>query len=153
MSQLEVEASATARASCDVVWRLVSDATTYPSWGPWEAAGYESPGDTSPHGVGAVQWLRSAERKYLRRATSVERILELEEGRRLVYAVVRGIPVRNYRAEVTLTPTADGTRIRWAATWDSTWAGRVVQRTLRSLYPEIVAGLATAAELQERSAR
>jgi uncharacterized protein YndB with AHSA1/START domain len=151
MSQLEVEAEAIALASCEVVWRLVSDATTYPSWGPWEAAGYESPGDTSPRGVGAVQWLRSADRKFLRRATSVERIVDLEEGRRLVYTVVRGIPVRNYRAEVTLTPTADGTRIHWAATLDSTWPGRVVRRTLRTLYPEIVAGLAAAAESQERS--
>jgi hypothetical protein len=42
--------------------------------------------------------------------TSVEQILETEAGRRLAYTVVGGIPVRNYRAEVTLTPDDGGTR-------------------------------------------
>ena len=59
---------------------------------------------------------------YLRYPISVEKILEAEEGRRLAYTVIGGIPVRNYRAEVTLTPAADGTHVRWAATWDATLA-------------------------------
>jgi hypothetical protein len=33
-----------------------------------------------------------------------------------------------------------------AATWDTTLAGRIVHRSLRKLYPQIVADLATAAE-------
>lgn len=41
--------------------------------------------------------------------------------------------VRNYLAEVTLTPAADGTRVRWAATWDATLADRIVQISLRKL--------------------
>jgi uncharacterized protein YndB with AHSA1/START domain len=146
MTQLRVAAEALAHASPEAIWVLVSDATTYPSWGPWEAGGYRSPGTDSPRGVGAVQWLRSSKRTYGRRPTSVERILEVEEGRRLVYTVVSGIPVRNYRAEVTLTPAAEGTQIRWAATWDPTLAGRIVERTLRTVYPAVVAGLAAAAE-------
>ncbi len=62
--------------------------------------------------------------------------------------MIGGIPVRNYRAEVTLTPAADGTHVRWAATWDATLGGRIVLRTLRKLYPQIVARLVTAAEKQ-----
>src|SRR5262249_16359871 len=77
-----------------------------------------------------------------------EQILEAEEGRRLVYAVIKGMPARNYRAEVTLTPAAGGTHVRWAATWDATPGGRIVLRTLRKLYPQIVADLVTAAEKQ-----
>jgi hypothetical protein len=42
---------------------------------------------------------------------TVEKVLEAERGRRQVYTVVKGIPVRNYRAEVTLSPTGEGTRI------------------------------------------
>ena len=68
---------------------------------------------------------------------------------RLAYTVIAGIPVRNYRAEVTLTPTADGTHVRWAATWDATLAGRIVLRGLRSVYPQIVADLVVAAERQD----
>jgi len=62
--------------------------------------------------------------------------------------VIGGIPVRNYRAEITLTPVAGGTRIRWASSWDATLAGRLVHRSLRQLYPQVVAGLAAAAENQ-----
>ena len=72
----------------------------------------------------------------------------LRKGRRLAYAVIGGIPVRNYRAEVTLTPVAGGTHIRWAATWDATLSGRIVQRGLRTFFPQLLAALVTAAEKQ-----
>ena len=148
MSQLHVEAEGTAQATPGAVWALVSDATRYPEWGPWAAADYQRAGDTSPHGVGAVYWLRSARRAYLRYVTTVEKILDVEEGRRLAYTVIGGVPVRNYRAEVTLTPATGGTRIRWAATWDATLAGRIVQRGLRTFYPQVLAALVAAAEKQ-----
>jgi uncharacterized protein YndB with AHSA1/START domain len=148
MGQLHVEAEQTARAAPEIVWALVSDATTYPRWGPWSEAGYRHPGDASPHGPGAVYWLRSSRRYGLYRPVSIEKILDAEEGWRLAYTVIGGIPVRNYRAEVTLAPAAGGTRIRWAASWDLTLAGRLVHRSLRRLYPQIVAGLAAAAEHQ-----
>jgi uncharacterized protein YndB with AHSA1/START domain len=148
MSQLRIAAEQTARATPEAVWALVSDANRYPEWGPWSAGGYQRPGDTSPRGPGAVQWLRSSHRAYLRYATTIEKILEAEEGRRLVYTVIGGIPVRNYRAEVTLTPAADGTRVRWAAMWDATLSGRIVLRSLRKVYPQIVADLVAAAEKQ-----
>jgi uncharacterized protein YndB with AHSA1/START domain len=151
MDRLHVEAERITRAAPEAVWALVSDATRYPQWGPWSAAGYQRPGDTSPRGAGAVQWLRSSRRAYLRYPVSIEKILEAEEGRRLAYTVIGGIPVRDYHAEVTLTPTADGTRVRWAASWDATLAGRIVRRALRTLYPQIVADLVTAAENEPAS--
>lgn len=148
MDKLHVEAEQTAQAAPAVVWALISDAMRYPQWGPWSEAGYRHPGDTSPGGPGAVYWLRSSRRYGLRHPVSVEKILDAEEGRRLAYTVIGGIPVRNYRAEITLAPVAGGTRIRWAASWDRTLAGRVVQRSLRGSYPQIVADLARAAEKQ-----
>ena len=146
MAQLHVEAEATAKASPETVWALVSDATRYPSWGPWSDGRYQKNGDATPHGVGAVQALRSAQRYRGRYTTSVERILEVEESRRLAYTVVRGIPVRNYRADVTLTPSASGTHIRWAANWDNTVLGRMAWRGLRAFFPEMMTGLVAAAE-------
>ena len=151
MSPLHVEAERTARATPSAVWALVSDASRYPEWGPWSAAGYQRPGDESPRGPGAVQWLRSSHRAYLRQPTSIEKILEVEEDRRLVYTVIGGIPVRNYRAEVILTPVAGGTHVRWAATWDDTLQGRIVHRGLRKYYPQIVADLVAAAEREPGS--
>ncbi len=108
MSRLHIEAEGTAQATPEAVWALVSDATRYPEFGPWSAGGYRRPGEESERGPGAVQWLRSSHRAYLRYATSVEQILAAEEGRLLAYTVIGGIPVRNYRAEVTLTPVAAG---------------------------------------------
>jgi len=139
MTQLQVAADAVAGAAPEVVWALVADADSYCRWGPWSASGYQSPGDEAPGGAGAIRWMRYG------RTTTVEEVLEVEEGRRLAYTVVRGIPVRNYRAEVTLSPAGAGTRIRWVASWDRTLGGRIVHRRLRFLYPEVVARLAAAA--------
>ena len=63
-----------------------------------------------------------------------------------MYTVVKGIPVRNYRAEVTLSPEGEGTHIRWSASWDRTLPGRIVHRRLRSIYPDVVGRLIAAAE-------
>ena len=145
MAQLHVEAEATAKASPETVWALVSDATQYPSLGTVERRPLSETA-RDPAGVGAVQVLRSAQRYLGRHTTSVERILEFEEDRHLAYTVIRGIPVRNYRADVTLTPSAEGTHIRWAADWDNTLLGRVAWRGLRAFYPEMMAGLVAAAE-------
>ena len=146
MAQLHVEASATAKASPETVWALVSDATKYPSWGPWSDGQYKKAGEESPHGVGAVQVLRSAQRYMGRHTTSLEKILEFEEDRHLAYTVIGGIPVRNYRADVTLTPSAEGTHIRWTADWDNTMLGRMAWRGLRTVYPEMMTDLVAAAE-------
>lgn len=153
MNQLHVEADGIASADPAAVWALICDATRYPEWGPWSAAEYQRPGDASPRGAGAVYWLRSSRRAYLRYVTTVEKILEAEEGRHLAYTVIGGIPVRNYRADVTLTPVADGTHIRWSATWDATLAGRIVHRGLRTFYPQMLAELVAAAEEGVRAQR
>ena len=138
MTQLHVEAEGVARAAPQAVWELVANAGSYSQWGPWNASGYSSPGDQN--GVGAVRWFRYG------RTTTVERVLESEPGRRMVYTVVKGIPVRNYRAEVTLTPEGQGTHIRWSASWDRTLGGRMVHRRLRSMYPDIVSRVIAAAD-------
>jgi uncharacterized protein YndB with AHSA1/START domain len=145
MMQMHVEAEGTTRATPEVAWSLIADANTYAKWGPWDASGYESGRNDAEQGVGTVQWFRVG------RTTSVEQTLEIEEGRRFVYTVIRGVPVHNYRAEVTLTPSARGTHIRWAATWDKTLVGRIVHRKLRSFYPEMMAGLVAAADRGDTS--
>jgi len=137
MSKLHVRAEATTRATPQALWALLADATTYAQWGPWNTSGYEDP---NARGVGALRFMRYGRR------TTVERILELVEGRRLAYNVERGIPVRNYRAVVVLTPADGGTHVDWSAEWDSTLLGRAVQRKLRTLYPDVMTRLVAAAE-------
>jgi hypothetical protein len=91
-------------------------------------------------GAGVIRWMRYG------RTTTVEKVLESERARRLVYAVVKGIPVRNYRAEVSLSPEGESTHIHWTATWDRTLPGRIVHRRLRTIYPDVVSRLIAAAE-------
>ena len=88
VTRLQIEAEGTTRAGPDAVWPLVADATRYAEWGPWDDSGYEpSAGgsggsghgaDGPGHGVGAVRRIR------YRRTTTVEQVLEVEEGRRIV---------------------------------------------------------------------
>ena len=140
MAQLRVEAEGEAQAAPEAEWKHVANADRYSEWGPWIASGYENLGAQAPDGAGVIRWMRYG------RTTTVEKVLESERARRLVYTVVKGIPVRNYRAEVTLSPVGEGTHIRWTASWDRTLPGRVVHRTLRTLYPDIVGRLIAAAE-------
>ena len=70
-----------------------------------------------------------------------------------MYTVVKGIPVRNYRAEVTLRPEGEGTRVRWTASWDRTLPGQIAHRKFRAIYPDILARLIAAAEHRARPAR
>ena len=147
MPRLHVEADGVARAAPQVVWELVADAGRYSQWGPWSASGYENLGDQAADGAGVIRWMRYG------RTTTVEKVLASDRGRRLVYTVVKGIPVRNYRAEVTLCPEGAGTRIRWSASWDRTFPGRIAHRRLRSLYPRIISCLIAAAERSAAPAR
>ena len=143
MSQLHVTAEGSTSADVETAWSLVADANSYPQWGPWNDGGYRPPG-AGPSREGSVQWFR-----YGRRTVSVEEVLQVDQPSRLIYRVVSGLPVRNYRAEVTITPTPGGTTIRWTATWDNTMLGRVVYRKLQQIYPQIVRALVAEADRRQ----
>lgn len=140
MNKLTVEAHGSAVAGPELVWPLVANAASYAEWGAWEASGDRDLAGKASGDAGTTRWMR------YHNTTTVEQVLEVEAGRRLVYTVLSGIPVHNYRAEVTLTPTATGTDIRWTAEWDRSLLGRVVHRTLRTFYPQMMALLVAVAE-------
>jgi uncharacterized protein YndB with AHSA1/START domain len=143
MGELHVEAEGTTLAEVGTVWALVADANTYAQWGPWSDGGYDPPAK-GPSRAGSVQWFR-----FGRRTTSVEKILEVDPPKRIVYTVERGIPVKNYRAEIILTPNVpSGTSIRWAANWDNTVMGRLVHGKLRAVYRQVMDALVAAADRQ-----
>jgi uncharacterized protein YndB with AHSA1/START domain len=148
--RLQVAAESVINAAPEAVWALVADASRYPQWGPWSKCGYRG---EAGHAPGTVYWLRSANRAYGRYVTSVERIEQVDEGRRLVYTVLGGIPVRGYRAEITLTPSPDGTHVSWTASFDNTLRGRLVWRSLRDFFPAMLADLTTFANAAARESQ
>jgi hypothetical protein len=66
-----------------------------------------------------------------------------------VYEFVSGLPIRDYRAEVTLSPAADGgTAIRWRSSFRAKLpvTGWLVRRRLTQFIAETAEGLAREAE-------
>lgn len=95
-------------ADPEVVWEILSDHTRMADWAPLRSSSLERQGDPAPDGVGAIRVLRAVG-PALR-----EEITEFEPPRRLAYTILSGAPLRDYRAEVDLSPTAGGgTDIVW----------------------------------------
>lgn len=140
--RLTIAARAHASTDPQAVWALLEDVNRYSDWGPWSESCYVEQPAASPHGPGAVRRLRYRNR----RAVTIEPVVEVQAGRRLVYDVTSGIPVKNYRATVELTPNANGTDIEWRATFDRTPRGRLVRGTLQRIYGEVLNRLVSAAE-------
>ena len=92
------------------VFEVLADGAGWSRWaGPmvmkswWEREGTPAPG-----GVGAIRALGS------KRVGSREEIVAYEPPKHLAYTILKGLPVRDYRADVYLTADGDGTRIEWS---------------------------------------
>ena len=104
-------------ASREVVWPLVGEARRWREWSFLTASRLEREGDPDPDGVGAV-------RRFSRYGVgSREEVVAWDPPGHLGYRILSGFPVRNYRADVTLTPEGTGTRIEWSGTYDPKWPG------------------------------
>ena len=137
MSRQELRVTAHSSAGPDELFRLLSDARTWADWAPFDESGVED-GD----GVGELRRFRRG-----RRVTR-ERVTALDPSHRLAYELVSGVPVRDYHAEVTLTPDAGGTGIEWRSTFDAPVPGTgwLVKRRLQSFIQQTADGLARHAE-------
>jgi hypothetical protein len=54
---------------------------------------------------------------------SREEVLEFDPPRHLAYTLLSGLPVRDYRADVELTPDGDGTLIAWRSGFEPKYPG------------------------------
>ena len=108
--------SVTRRASApvDTVWDLVAHAEGWPKWAPMlRNASLERDGAPERDGVGAIRVFGTAG------VNSREEVVAFDRPRRFSYRMLSGLPVQGYRSNVTLEPDADGTRITWASSWES----------------------------------
>lgn len=114
MARVEVTATATTTASPAQVFTVLADRPTWPDWsslGRYEAvSGVEGE-------IGSVCRFVTGPIK------SVERLVELTPGQGLAYELVSGLPMRDYRGVVRLTPTAAGTTIDWSSSFEPTIPG------------------------------
>jgi len=146
MGRQEIDVTVTTPADPATVYALLRDGAGWPDWSPIGSFELERPAADEPEGVGAVRIFRTP--RPLGRSTSREQIVELIPDRRLSYVLISGLPVRDYRADVDLTPTDDGgTSIRWHSTFrgQTPGVGPLMQRVLGRFIDQTAHGLATRA--------
>jgi uncharacterized protein YndB with AHSA1/START domain len=107
----EIEATGRSSAPPERVFALLEDAPGWTAWAGFPLAEYEREGDPAPHGVGAVRRLGN------RLASTREEVIAHDPPHHLAYRILSGVPVKDYRADVTLTPDGTGTAIRWVSTF------------------------------------
>ncbi len=139
MAPKEIDVRTTTPADPDAVWRLLGDSATWPSWTPIDAYAPERPAGSD--GLGEIRRFTTG------RVEVREEIVEREERRRLTYALLSGLALRDYRAEIDLVPAPDGTAIRWHTTFRPKvpGSGWIYRRALDRITRQFVDGLARAA--------
>jgi hypothetical protein len=135
----QIRVVAQSAASPAALYRLLADG---PSWVAWSTLDECVSEGLAPDGAEQVGTVRRNRRG---RTRGWDRITELVPDRTLGYAHVKGLPVRDYTATVTLTPTADGgTTIVWLAGFTPRWlgTGRLLRRGIEDFLDECARGLA-----------
>ncbi|MEY2431379.1 MAG: hypothetical protein QOC92_1104 [Acidimicrobiaceae bacterium] len=132
-----IDEKAWSAADPDTIYNLLSEGATWPTWSRIGSFELEQPGEGGGEGLNAIRVFRTG------RTASRERLVELVPGRRLSYVLLSGLPLRDYRADVDLTPSEGGTTIRWHSTfapkrpgtgWLYRWAlGKFIRGCVRGL--------------------
>ena len=146
MGRQHVEATGWSAAPPAAVYGLLVDGATWPTWSGHDAAEVVERGEGDGDGVGAVRVLHRG------RMRSRERIVELVPERRLGYVLLAGLPLRDYRANVDLTPERGGTAIRWSSDFAAKvpGTGAIFRLALTKFMTAATEGLAArAAEVAE----
>jgi hypothetical protein len=136
MPTYSYEVTAHSLAPPERVFALLADATSWPTWagsmvghGSWEREG-----DPPPGGIGAIRKVGS------RPVFGYEQIVAYEPPTHHAYTMVRGNPVKNYRADVHLRANNGGTTITWGASFDPTIPG--TGRMLAAFYKWFIGNIA-----------
>jgi hypothetical protein len=139
-----IEHTVTTPAPPQAVFALLEDGSTWPDWSPLGSFNLIEPGDGSPEGLGAIRVFTTHGLK------SRERVVTIRTGEEFSYILLEGLPLRDYRATITLTPLDDedgggggGTTIQWRSTFFAKfpssgalyrwYLGRFIGRTVRGL--------------------
>jgi Polyketide cyclase / dehydrase and lipid transport len=141
MAQQVIDRTATTAADPPTVWALLADGATWPEWSPLGSFELIEPGDGVPEGLGAVRLFTTG------RVKSRERVVQRTPGEVFSYVLEAGLPLRDYRAVVTLVPSDAGTVIRWRSTFHAKVpaTGWIYRRQLGAFIGRTVDGLAAAA--------
>ena len=146
MARQVIDRTATTTADPPSVYALLADGSTWPQWSPLGSFELIEPGDGVPEGLGAVRLFTTG------RVKSRERVVERTPGEVFSYVLEAGLPLRDYKAVVTLTPTEAGTAIRWRSTFQAKVPGTgwIYRRQLGNFIGRTVDGLAATTAARAR---
>jgi hypothetical protein len=142
MGQKVIDVTAATGADPTSVYELLADGSTWPEWSPIGSFELVEPGAGTPEGLGAVRLFTTGRHK------SRERVVACEPGQAFAYVLEAGLPLRDYKAVITLTPAAGGTSINWRSTFRPKVPGTgwIYRRALGSFIRKTVEGLAAATD-------
>ena len=149
MAQQVIDHTVTSAAKPDAVFELLGDGSTWPEWSPLGSFELLEPGDGRPEGLGAVRLFTTGRHK------SRERVVERRPAEVFSYALEKGLPLRDYRAVITLRPSGQGTAIRWRSTFRAKVPGTgwLYRWQLDKFIGRTVAGLAAASDRARSSSQ
>jgi Polyketide cyclase / dehydrase and lipid transport len=141
MARQVIDVTVTTGADPGSVYALLADGSTWPGWSPLGSFELIAPGDGTPEGLGALRLFTTGRHK------SRERVVTCEPGKVFAYELEAGLPLRGYRAVITLQPAGGGTSITWRSTFRAKvpGTGGIYRRELGKFIKQTVDGLAAAA--------
>jgi hypothetical protein len=141
MAEQVIDETVATLADPESVYALLADGSTWPEWSPLESFKLIAPGEGTPEGLGAVRLFTTGRHK------SRERVVTCEPGRVFAYELEAGLPLRDYKAVITLLPGGRGTTINWRSTFRAKVPGTgwLYRRELGKFIRQTVEGLAATA--------
>lgn len=101
-----IHLEATTAAGAEAVWHLVGNSATWPTWTPIET--YTAVQPAGPEGTGEIRLFTTG------RVTVREEIVVRRPPDRLSYVLLGGLALRDYRADISVTPEpAGGSHLTW----------------------------------------
>ncbi|HBJ72593.1 MAG TPA: SRPBCC family protein [Actinobacteria bacterium] len=107
---ISVSATAQSTASAEAVFAALASGATWPQWSAIKKFSLESPGSDGAEGVGAIRLWNSG------LMATREQVVELQAPSKFAYTLLSSklVMVRDYRADVTVTPTDTGCTVVWS---------------------------------------
>ena len=108
---ISVSATAHSTASAEAVFAALRSGETWPAWSAIKKFALESPGADGAEGVGAIRLWNSG------LMATREQVVELQAPTKFAYTLLSSklVAVRDYRADVDVTPTDTGCTVVWSA--------------------------------------
>jgi uncharacterized protein YndB with AHSA1/START domain len=131
------EVRARSSAPVEEVWPLLGEARRWKEWSFLDRSELLREGAPDPEGVGALRRFTS------HGVGSTEEVVAYDPPHHLGYAIVKGFPVRHYRADVHCAPDGTGTLVTWSASFDEKIPG--TGRLMELVLQRMVGGFATGA--------